>query len=263
MTPCLLSYLLARQRTVSVADVVAIAQQHRIAAIDWLGLHGSDAETVRRHCDDAGIATVCYTRFINELSNPESVERGVDRVRAHLDEAVVLGSSLFMIPTPGDERDPAELRRCWVDGFSRVIPHAEALGIRICFENFPGRTSPFVTIGDWLFAHRQLPQLGLVLDTGNCFTGEDPFLHLQDCFDDIVHVHAKDFHRRSRPAPGYEQMKSGKWYAPAVPGQGDLRLTELIQQLRQLGYDKTIGIEYDGNEVSAEEALLEGLQLLR
>lgn len=263
MKLAMLSYSMRQETGCRARRIVEVSQLCGMKGIDWVGLHGCDATTLRTFCDDAGLPVVCHTVFVPNLAEPSRLGDGLDQFRRHLDDVRTLGAPLLMIPTPGDGGDPSTLRSKWIRGFAAAAPLAHDAGVTLCFENFPGETSPFVTADDFLEAKAAVPGLRLVFDSGNSAMGEDPCASLVRCIGDVVHVHAKDFKIRQREFQGSRQGRTGLWFAPAIHGQGDVDLARIIEILAHRSYDRYICIEYDSKGIMPEMGIRRGARYVQ
>lgn len=257
----MMTYTMARQGY-SVQEILKTAEKLEMDGIDWVTTYGHDPGELRKMSLDAGLDVVCHTFFASRLMSGES--EWLDEIEQSIDDAVSLGAPVVMIPTGVNEmlsRD--EFRRFWIEALGQIVPLAEQAGIVLTIENYPGEHSAFVTADDYFEAKNQIPQLRLTYDNGNAASGEDPIESLNLCKDEIVHVHFKDWSIRNHPAEGYRRMLDGRFFRPALVGQGDVPTCECLEALRRCGYDGYINIEYEGDDIAANEAVRLAVVCLR
>jgi sugar phosphate isomerase/epimerase len=260
MKLCMMSYTMARQG-VGVEEIVRCAEELGLEGIDWVSTYGRDARELRALSDAAGLTVACHTFFLRSF--PEG-DGWLDEAKQGIDDAVALGAPVVMIPTgTRPEMDRSEFRRRWIDALAEIMPFAREAGVILTVENFPGAASAFVTAVDFYEAQRQVPGLKLTFDNGNAASGEDPVASFRQCAADVVHIHLKDWTVRSTPAEGYRQMLDGRYYRPALIGEGDMPTAECWQAFREAGYGGYINIEYEGNEIPAAEAMRRAVSYLR
>jgi sugar phosphate isomerase/epimerase len=216
-------------------------------------------------CDDYGIPPICYT-FKADLNfdAPEQRREGVDACKWAFEAAVNLGCSNLMTPTPGKAGIPRYVsRRNWIAGLKDVMPFAEDAGVDMTVENFPGAESPFVTADDLLEAVNELPGFKITFDSGNAASGEDPVDSFKKCAAHVVHAHFKDWNIVDVETEGYRKMLNGKYFKPALIGEGDINNAGCLKAMIDAGYDGCINIEYESNKYDPYEGTKRALEYLR
>lgn len=258
----MMTYTMARQGY-QPADFIRTALDCGLDGIDWVSTYGKDPRELRRMSDDAGLPVVCHTFFLSGFINHQP--DWLDEARKSLEDAVILGAPLVMIPTParGDTTDRHAYRREWIGALAEIAPLADDAGLILTVENFPGKFSPFVTAADFLEARRAIPQLRLTFDNGNAASGEDPVESFNQCAEYAVHVHFKDWDIIDRPNEGYREMSDGRYYRATLIGEGDIDTAGCWKALKDYGYSGCVNIEYEGNTYKADEAIRMVTSLLR
>jgi sugar phosphate isomerase/epimerase len=260
MKLCMMSYTMARQG-VGVEDIVRCAEELGLEGIDWVTTHDRTARELRAMSDAAGLTVAAHTFIL--CTFPDGAQWR-DAARQGLDDAVTLGAPVVMIPTmsrPDMER--TEFRSLWIDALAEIAPWAREAGVILTVENFPGLHSAFVTSDDFAAAKRRVPDMKLTFDNGNAAGGEDPVASFRACAADVVHIHLKDWTVRDAPVEGYHPMLDGRYFRPALIGEGDMPTAACWQAFREAGYDRFINVEYEGNEVPAAEAMRRAVGYLR
>ena len=257
----MMTYTMMRQGTFTPADCVRVAAELKMDGIDWVTTYGEDPKLLKKMSDDAGLPVAAFTFFLRGNTAAEKI----GTAERSLDDACVLGAPVVMIPPSpfAGVTDPAENRNRWIEVLREVAPLAEKRNLILTVENFPGAASGFVTADDFYAAKKEIPSLKLTFDNGNAASGEDQIFSLKRCFKDIVHVHFKDWDISSSPVEGWRQMRDGRYYFPALIGEGDIDNAATLRTLEELGYDGFINIEYENNKYPADEAIRRALDYLR
>lgn len=257
----MMTYTMARQGF-KVRDFIKTAVELEMDGIDWVSTYDENPVELKKMSDDAGLAVAAHTFFLHEVTNCEG--DFMDSAKRSLEDAVIIGAPVVMIPTPGipgiENRD--ENRRIWIEALAQVAPLAEKAGVILTVENFPGLYSPFVTADDFFIAQREIPSLHLTFDNGNASTGEDQLESLRRCNKYIVHTHFKDWDFSPEPKEGYRQMMNG-YYSAALIGEGVVDSHATMKELERIGYQGYINIEYENNKYPADIAIKKVLDYLK
>lgn len=161
---------------------------------------------------------------------PELRRAAIDRAKAIVDFAAQLGAQVNIGKLRGDvAADNAAAARAWMEAaFVEVCNHAAGSGVMITLEP-QNRTviNNLNTTGealDWL-RRMNLPNLRLMLDVFHMDRmGEDLAAGFAAARDLLLHVHYADTDRK-------------------VPGAGSLDFRAITNELRAIGYDRTITVE--------------------
>jgi len=263
----MMSYTLARQSGFSLPKMFELTRALDLAGVDMVTCYNTPATELRKMADDYGVPIIAHTFFAVPLASPDPAVRrqGVDIVKQGLDDAAALGAPVVMIPTPPaeDGADRHTQRQRYIDGFRAVMPLAKQAGIILTVENFPGQNSPFVTAADFRQAFGQLPDLRLTFDNGNVATAEAPGASFTANAAQTVHAHFKDWLVADAPAEGYRQMLDGRYYKPALIGEGCVDHRGSLQAMKAAGYTGCINIEYESSDYPAIEAVRRAADTLR
>ena len=263
----MMSYTIARQGP-SVFDIdkmIQLTLDLQMAGIDFVTLHGQPVKELRRRCDDRGVPVVCYTvpaaGFYSD--KPEEVRAASDDVKGALEIAVTLGAPVIMVVTPGRPDLPrSETRQRYIRGLQPIMPLAQAAGVKVTVENFPGKHSPFVTAADFQDAVAALPDLGLTFDSGNAASGEEPAESFTRCADRAWHAHFKDWTVLTSKEEGGHEMLNGLRFKPALIGEGVLNHKAVLKAMQKGNYGGCINIEYEG-PADPYEAIRKAVDYLR
>jgi sugar phosphate isomerase/epimerase len=262
----MMTYTVARQKEhFDLKRMLDLTVELKLDGIDFVTLHGETPKTLRKMCDDRGIPVVCYT-FSVDLNHPTAKERkpAVDQFKQEVENAVLLGAPVVMLPTHVKPDHPsAQSRRNWIEGLKEIAPITKQSGVTLTVENFPGKESPFVTAAHFLEAAAEVPGLKLTFDSGNAGSGEDPVESFRRTASYVVHAHFKDWSIADTPAEGYREMLDGRYYAPALIGEGNIPHKAVIAAMKNAGYNGYINIEYEGNKYDPYEGIRRAVECLR
>ena len=261
-----MSYTFSRQREhFDLQRMLRLTRELGLDGIDFVTLHGYDPEDLRRMCDDLGIRVVCHTLIVDlNFPDEESRRPGIEACKRGLEAAVVLGAPVVMIPTPAKRgQDSTVARANWIAGLKEVAPLAADAGVTLTVENFPGRESPFVTADHLLEAVEAVPGLKITFDNGNAATGEDPVESFARSATYVVHAHFKDWDVRDEPAEGFRRMMDGRYYRPALIGEGVIDHASCLAVMAKVGYKGYIDVEYEGDKYDPYEATRRAVDYLR
>ena len=262
----MMSYTMACQPEFFSLDAMFdLTVELKLDGIDIVTLYDRTAAELRKMADDHGIPVVCHT-FFSPLDVAAAVSDGhaVDVAKRSIEDAVVLGAPTVMIPTLNNAKLPRDkARTAWIKGLNKVMPFAKQADVNLTIENFPGENSPFVTSADFLTAAAEVDGLKLTYDNGNAATGENPAESFTRCFDYIVHAHFKDWDIIDTPANGYSRMLDGRYYQPALVGEGNVDQAGCLKVMKSSGYSGYINIEYEGNKYRPDEAVRRAVDYLR
>ncbi|MBN1555013.1 MAG: sugar phosphate isomerase/epimerase [Phycisphaerae bacterium] len=266
MKLCMMSYTVSRRKDFfDLKRMLDLTVELGLEGIDFVTLHDESPRTLKSMCDDRGLKIVCHT-FMADLNHPTAEERqpGVETCKQGIENAVALGAPVIMLPTkviPG--RSSAESRRNWIEGLKDVAPIAKDAGVILTVENFPGKESPFVTADHFLEAAGEVPGLKLTYDSGNAGSGEDPAESFRRTASHAVHAHFKDWEISDQPQDGYREMLDGRYYKPALIGEGDIPHKPVIEAMKSAGYEGFINIEYEGDKYDPYEGIRRAVEYLR
>ncbi len=260
MKYAMMSYSLARQG-MEPPEIVRTAAKLGFEGIDWVSTYGHAPEELARRCAEAGLPVVAYTFFVWGFIRERKHWR--EELERELDCAAALGAPLTMLPTPALEwaKSREEAQKRWLEVIRDFASGSVARGIVPTLENYPGKLSPLVTAADFEFFRREVPEIRLTFDNGNAAGGEDAEASCRATLPWIRHVHFKDWVVTDGP-DGYE-MLNGKWYIPALIGEGDMKFEGVMRILTRSGYDGFVNLEYESDRYAPEEAMRRALRYLR
>jgi sugar phosphate isomerase/epimerase len=257
----MMTYTMARQGY-EVEDFIKTAIDCKLDGIDWVSTYGRDPVDLKNMCHDVGLKIVAHTFSARKFVNGE--KDWLDDIKRSIENAILMEAPIIMIPTSSRSDIARDIFRAnWISALKLIAPLAQAAGLTLTVENFPGKTSAFVIADDFLQAKAEVNSLKLTYDNGNAASGEDPVETFRKCAMDIVHAHYKDWYISEDYRDGYLQFLDGRYYCPALIGQGDVDTAGVWQAMKDYGYNGYINIEYESNTVKAPEGIKMAADFLR
>jgi sugar phosphate isomerase/epimerase len=263
MNYSMMSYSLARQGF-NPCEIIKTTSELGLKWIDWLSTYNENPRILYRLCEEAGIKISAYTFFLPDFQagKPE----WPSQLAKEMDTAAELHAPLSMLGTPGLEFEVSrkESQKLWLEALKAYVDISNKYHIVPTIENYPGESSPMVSSSDYKFFSANLPELMLTFDPGNAMTGgEWPIDCIHHCSDQIVHVHFKDWTISNIPKPGAKRLLDGRFYTPALVGDGDMEYPVILEELHRIGYKGCVNIEYESDAIPAREAMRQALRYLR
>lgn len=160
-------------------------------------------------------------------------------IKAAENTAALGGKAFMLVPAlPADITGEADKERAAeriTEGMREVAFHTDRLGLKLCMENFSRPLYPFCTGDEMMRIAEAIPQLGLVLDSGNCYClgSKCPDLY-ERIKSRLFCCHLKDW-QIIEPEAGGLVMPNGKHIAGGFMGHGIVPLSELLCKLK---YDR-------------------------
>jgi sugar phosphate isomerase/epimerase len=242
----------------SPAEIADAAVYCGMDAIDFIGMHDTDAHTLRKAADDAGIRIAAHTMLKEKFLYDEP--DFMDEFKASLDAACIMNAPIMMLPPFPRETggySMAEDRKAWIDYYAQACPLAKAAGIQLTVESTGYDRSPITTGDEVLEVLRQVPDLRVTFDHGNTATADDPIAAYHKLAPYIVHFHLKDWKIYPTPQQNTTLKRDGRYYADALIGTGDMDLKLFWQNVsaehKQL-YVNLETLDYSG-KLNHREAL--------
>jgi sugar phosphate isomerase/epimerase len=258
----MMTYTMSRQGY-GVKDFIKAAVDYKLDGIDWVTNYGHCPKELKKMSDDAGLTVACYTFFLNKFMNNEV--NWLDEVKQSLEDAINIGTSIVMIPTPplANITNRKTGQQNWINALKKVAPLALDASLTLTIENYPGYLSPFVIANDYYKAKSEIQSLKLTYDNGNAAGGEDPVESFKRCANNVVHAHFKDWYISDIPQEGYCKFLDGKYYKPALIGQGDINTAGVWETMKEFGYKGYINIEYESDDIKAPQGVQMAVEYLR
>ncbi len=238
----------------------------------WCREHGFDGvdvgdvtDDVKQAIDAAGleIGTADLMTFGGLFGSDADAEKAVSASREVIDRAVAHGvRRLFTVFVPPDSTKgrAANFARL-KETFGPVVKHAEAQGVRIAVEGWPGGGPHYGALAVTpetvraLFAAFPSDALGLNYDPSHLIRiGVDPLRFLKEFGEKVVHCHGKDavfdnealyLHGNLGPTFGSPKAFGEDWWRYTIPGEGLANWPAICAHLDALGYEGYISVELE------------------
>ncbi|MCQ2378544.1 MAG: sugar phosphate isomerase/epimerase [Victivallaceae bacterium] len=217
----------------NIREIVSVASQCKMEAIDWIGLHRSTAKELKKASDDAGIKIAAHTLFRDEAvaGFPEDM----DFFRKTLDDACEMEAPILMVPpfaTP-DQKSPADDRKRFIDFYGKAYEWSKKTPVQLTMESTGFLKSPITTAKECLEVLCAVPGLKLTFDIGNAATAEDPCESFLQVREYVVYFHFKDWHISETARPGYDLKRNGKYMTECFIGDGQMPLKKFRSLLTE------------------------------
>ncbi len=215
------------------------------------------AERLAVYAKQNGIAIPCFSLCMNITVGPER-KANIEKLKRYADLAAAMGAPYLhhtLLPSLDYRKDAAapfrELLASAVSGIREVYDYAQTVGVRTIHED-----QGFTFNGGDRF-ERLLDaverDVAVVADLGNImFVGEKPEDFVGRFANRIVHVHVKDYLKKSaaaaHPGEGWHNTRSGDYLRGTIVGHGVVDFVTCFRILIASGYEGWYSIEYDGIE---------------
>ena len=219
MKICMMSLMMYEYK---VEDIISVALQCGMEAIDWIGLHNCRAEYLKKLCDDRGLYIASHTMLKDGFVKDHAGY--FDEFKSSLDDARIMGAPIMMIPPFPREKQTSmadDLER-YVDYYGKCCEYAEGSGVTITVESTGFRNSPVTSADECLKILRQIPELRLTFDQGNVATADDPFEAFKKLRQYVVHFHIKDWKIFDTPHENADLKRCNRYFADTTIGEGDM-----------------------------------------
>ncbi|MNI46800.1 Inosose dehydratase [compost metagenome] len=140
-----------------------------------------------------------------------------------------------------------------VDACRQIADYAAQFGITTSIENH----GQYIILSERVLRLVETvdrPNFKITLDIGNFLcVNEDPFTAVKRCLPLASIVHFKDFYIRPsyrKPGEGWIHTIGDTYLRGSIFGEGDVEVRNIIQHIKQSGYDGDVVLEFEGFEES-------------
>ena len=251
----------------STYDIVDAAAKMGFEEIDFAVLLGDDpleemCKKLGKQAKDAGIGVSNYAVAADFLN--KNLDEEVEHVKGELRNVVLLGArtlrhdAAWKLPENGSIRTFRQALPRIAEGCRRVTEYAETLGIRTMTENHGTFVQESARV-EALIEAVDHPNFGALVDMGNFMCADEaPEKAVGVMAPLAFHVHAKDFLYKPctarNPGKGWFGTRGGAFLRGTVIGHGVVPVEACLRILKNVGYDGTVAIEFEGME-PCEEAI--------
>ncbi len=235
----------------ALADNVVAAAAETGSCISSLSVYGNPLRG-----DAAGDETLRSFKALLEAAPAFCADSG-------LEPPVVSG---FSGRVPGTAV-PASIE-AWKKIFAPLAERAEALGVRLAFENCRlgdtwknGKWNIAINPDAWELMFKALPSDSIGLEWEPCHQVEafcDPLAQLETWTPKIFHVHGKDARIDRAALAGHGLYGSERWSSSCFPGNGDTDWSAIFDTLKRKEYGGCVDIEGWNDSAWSAEKEIEG-----
>lgn len=179
------------------------------------------------------------------------------------------GTNVLLIPgmiPVSQEHDRQRLLDNMVSSLKQAVAYGKEQGVAVSMEDFDGMDAPYCTITGLRYFMDAVPGLQCSFDTGNfVMYNEDELEAFEHFRDRLCTIHLKDRARTSQFADdAFKLCADGqKAYTPIV-GSGYIRMTEILQKLKQQNYPGNVVVElFDHSPEHMLDSLKQSIQWVK
>jgi sugar phosphate isomerase/epimerase len=254
----------------TILDFLTFAKSIGLEGVELLDFYWKDVNTewkeVVAKLNEYELSVSAYdvsNNFVKE--NREERNQEIEKVKNGIHLAKLLGTNIVRVFC-GDlhENIDYEQGKEWIiESLRECAKLAEAQHVYLAIENhglLAGRSEQVREIIDQV----KSTHVKSTFDTGNfLLVHENPLHAFEQLKHDIVHVHFKDFRRKSEneSLKGFRSIK-GQEFIGVIPGEGDVPILEILSEFKSLKYNGWLSIEYEGHD-DAKNAVYKAVQRLK
>jgi sugar phosphate isomerase/epimerase len=262
----------------SLLDAIKMGEMDILDVVEWIADNGGEhmeivpygftlvdnlelADAVRKKAEEVGIELSNYSmpaNFVQETE--EEFEKEVERLKEHVDLLNRMGIKHMRHDVTAFTLPPEKMTIAYfenslpqiVEGSRRIADYAVQFGITTTIENHGVAVQASDRV-QRVIALVDRPNFKTTLDIGNFMcVDENSIVGVKKNLQYASLVHFKDFYFR----PYYQDPGAGKWFKTsngnflrgAIVGQGDIEIREIINLIKDSGYDGYITVEFEGME---------------
>jgi sugar phosphate isomerase/epimerase len=180
------------------------------------------------------------------IEGPEDIDERIQSICASMHRfAPYEPDCVLCLTGPAGARDEYEARSLVVDGLRRIAAAADSAGVRFAVEPIHASQRDGLTMVTTipqtleLLHEAGLPDVGLMVDLWHLWETPDIERHLRENVGRISGVHVSDW---------FDDRRGDR----ALPGEGSSRTVELMQVLREAGWNGPWDVEIFGDPDSDE-----------
>lgn len=244
------------QQNWTVLDFVDFAKELELDGVELLDIYWKDKtaeiEEIKAALAKNGMVVSAYdvtNNFVQESAEERAI--ALEKVLDGICMAKQLGTKIVRVFC-GDLHDELtyEQGQQWiVEGLKQAVELAEQEEVYLAIENhgiLAGRSEQVLEIIEKVNSR----YVGSTFDTGNfLLVDEDPTQSFDRIKEAVMHVHFKDFRKKrlDEVVVGFQSIK-GEELIGTIPGDGQVDLAYIVSELKQIGYDGWLSLEYEGTD---------------
>jgi len=239
----------AKQTGKSVSEICKLAASYGISGVEIEDKRlFNEKKEVMDALNAAGLEISCIYGFY-DYSHEDKIQRGYDFVD--------LASSLDVkkiMPIPGfiqdNERESEVYQNCldkMTDAMNKICAYAKEKNVMVVLEDFDDKIAHFSNAEGLKYFMENVSGLYCAFDTGNFLYSEEDSLEVLPMFlDKIRHMHCKDRSFKEVEGEEYKATIAGRKMYSAPVGSGIIKMKEIIDIVKNSGYDDYFAIEHFG-----------------
>ena len=209
------------------------------------------AAAIRHEFEEYGLTFACYSVGCDVYGNPASE----DALVRHAEIAAALGCPYLHhtlktgLRMTADSPETDTVLEEVTAAAIRIADRAKPLGVTCIYEDQGMYANGIANFGRFYReVHRVCDNTGVCGDFGNIlFVDEDPAAFLSAFAPDILHVHVKDYLRKSFadviPTGGWYPTKHGQYLRDTTVGAGIIDIPACMKVLHDAGYNGAYALE--------------------
>ncbi len=209
----------------------------------------------KQRCDDAGVKVgLIMCDALGDLGNADAEERKktVENHHNWVDIAAMLGAHTIRVNAAG-QGTAEEVAKNAVDGLKQLGAYGAEKGVNIVVENHGGYSSD----GAWLsgvMKEVNMENVGTLPDFGNFCIERNPDYSCKESYD---------LYKGMAELMPYAKGVSAKAHAFDAEGnEKDKDFPRIMKIVKDSGFKGTVGIEYEGQDLSEDEGIKKTKSLL-
>ncbi|MGQ9515348.1 MAG: sugar phosphate isomerase/epimerase family protein [Thermoproteota archaeon] len=263
-------------------DTITLAKQPLKQAIDvakrtgykalelysdgWAGRHvpasmsREEARTLKKIMDDSGLECCAISTYIggrgfNRISG-EEIKKQMEDLRKYLAIAHILECPSLRAIAGSKEAGNIEGSAKLLANFADIDPDINLL-VEIHFGSLIETAEEAVQYVELV----NRDNVGVIYDPGNMVANNAEFgaRDVRTLGRKLLHMHVKDVGEVPHGTPG-SFMFGGRSYSWVPMGKGKVKYKEILKAMAEMGYDRYLSIECEGNEQFIGESIEETLK---
>ena len=213
-----------------------------------------DLSKLKYAMDKHGLSMSCYSVAVNlweKNMTPTTVTTYEKALYNHAKQASYLGSPyLHHTLLLGVEKDSLPFEQALeliVPAAIRVAKFAQNIGISCLYEDQGMYFNGVKNFGRFYSeVKKECPYVGICGDMGNTlFVDEDPVAFFKAYVNEMKHVHIKDYiiSDKRDSSTNWSLSKGGKWLKDSIVGEGNVRIVDCLNILKENGYNGALSLE--------------------
>lgn len=234
----------------SISDICKMAASYGIKGVEIEDKRlFEEKEEILNNLSNAGLEISCIYGFY-DFSHDDKIQRGYDFV----DLASELSVKKIM-PIPGfmreEEKGTDSYQKCldkMIDAMNKICAYAKEKNVMIVLEDFDDKIAHFSNAEGLKYFMDHVSGIYCTFDTGNfLYSEEDSYDVLPMFINKIKHVHCKDRSFIEADGEEFKATIEGRNMYSAPVGSGCIKMKEIIEIVKESGYDDYFAIEHFGS----------------